>query len=196
MITRCQRSCLRNVYNFQRTLCTPLLRQGYPSLAVRYSSNERSKVEETLQMLKEDLKRQQEEDARRVKMLSPAKTDEKPPLKTRIMNELKHYYHGFRLLALETKLSAKYIWRLAQGASLTRRERQQLIRTVSDLFRLVPFSIFIIVPFMELALPIFIKLFPNMLPSTFQEASKEVSAMSPQVHCLGLRGEIAKASVS
>ena len=27
---------------------------------------------------------------------------------------------------------------------------------------------------MELTLPIFIKLFPNMLPSTFQEASKEV----------------------
>lgn len=27
---------------------------------------------------------------------------------------------------------------------------------------------------MELTLPIFIKLFPNMLPSTFQEASREV----------------------
>lgn len=90
------------------------------------------------------------------------------------MNELKHYYHGFRLLALETRLSAKYLFRMAQGHTLTRRERQQLVRTVSDLFRLVPFSIFIIVPFMELALPIFIKLFPNMLPSTFQEASKEV----------------------
>lgn len=104
------------------------------------------------------------------------------------MNELKHYYHGFRLLALETRLSARYIWMMMRGHILTRRERQQLIRTVSDLFRLVPFSIFIIgnlfliflmffylVPFMELALPLFIKLFPNMLPSTFQEASKEVS---------------------
>lgn len=60
------------------------------------------------------------------------------------MNELKHYYHGFRLLALETKLSTRYIWMMMRGHSLTRRERQQLIRTVSDLFRLVPFSIFII----------------------------------------------------
>lgn len=60
------------------------------------------------------------------------------------MNELKHYYHGFRLLALESKLSAKYIWLLMRGHTLTRRERQQLIRTVSDLFRLVPFLIFII----------------------------------------------------
>ncbi|TKR93036.1 hypothetical protein L596_007569 [Steinernema carpocapsae] len=178
---RCQRFCFRNIRDFQRTLCMPLLRQAYPALAVRYSTSERSKVEETLQMLKEDLKRQQEEDARRDKMLLSTKADAKPPLKTRIVNELKHYYHGFRLLALETKLSARYIWRLAHGASLTRRERQQLVRTVSDLFRLVPFSIFIIVPFMELALPIFIKLFPNMLPSTFQEASKEEEKLRKQV---------------
>ena len=41
------------------------------------------------------------------------------------------------------------------------------MRTVSDLFRLLPFSVFIIVPFMELLLPIALKLFPGMLPSTF-----------------------------
>jgi LETM1 and EF-hand domain-containing protein 1 len=61
---------------------------------------------------------------------------------------------------------------------LSRRERQQLVRTVSDLFRLVPFSFFIIVPFMELALPFFIKFFPNMLPSTFQDTTKEVAFIS------------------
>ena len=44
---------------------------------------------------------------------------------------------------------------------------RQLVRTVSDLFRLLPFSVFIIVPFMELLLPIALKLFPGMLPSTF-----------------------------
>jgi LETM1 and EF-hand domain-containing protein 1 len=44
---------------------------------------------------------------------------------------------------------------------------RQLVRTVSDLFRLVPFSVFIIVPFMELLLPLALKLFPGMLPSTF-----------------------------
>ena len=41
------------------------------------------------------------------------------------------------------------------------------MRTVSDLFRLVPFSVFIVVPFMELLLPLALKLFPGMLPSTF-----------------------------
>lgn len=32
----------------------------------------------------------------------------------------------------------------------------------------VPFAVFVIVPFMEFSLPFFLKLFPNMLPSTFQ----------------------------
>ena len=46
--------------------------------------------------------------------------------------------------------------------------RIQLIRTTMDIFRLVPFAIFVIVPFMEFLLPVALKLFPNMLPSTFQ----------------------------
>ena len=50
------------------------------------------------------------------------------------------------------------------------------MRTVGDLFRVLPFSVFIIIPFMELLLPVFIKLFPNMLPSTFQTANAEVSS--------------------
>ena len=50
----------------------------------------------------------------------------------------------------------------------------QLVRTTADLFRLVPFLVFIIVPFMEFLLPVALKLFPNMLPSTFTEADKEV----------------------
>uniref|UniRef100_A0A1I7U2A1 Mitochondrial proton/calcium exchanger protein n=1 Tax=Caenorhabditis tropicalis TaxID=1561998 RepID=A0A1I7U2A1_9PELO len=159
--------------------------------SLRYLATDRSKVEYTLKMLREDVQKQDEEAQ---KALSLMKSDKevstvKPPLKDRIMHELKHYYHGFRLLALETRVSAKYLWRVLRGATLTRRERQQLVRTVSDLFRLVPFSFFIIVPFMELALPIFIKLFPGMLPSTFQETSKEEEKWRKQVK---LRVEMAK----
>ena len=55
-----------------------------------------------------------------------------------------------------------------QGKHMTRRERLQLIRTTLDLVRLVPFSLFIIIPFMEFLLPFAIKIFPNMLPSTFE----------------------------
>lgn len=85
-----------------------------------------------------------------------------------------HYYHGFRLLFLEMWLSAKYLWRFLRRKPLMRREKQQLIRTLSDVLRLIPFSAFIIIPFMEFTLPFFLKLFPNMLPSTFKDASKEV----------------------
>ena len=40
------------------------------------------------------------------------------------------------------------------------------------MFRLVPFIIFVVVPFMEFLLPVALKLFPNMLPSTFQDRLK------------------------
>jgi len=49
----------------------------------------------------------------------------------------------------------------------------QLIKTTGDMFRLIPFSVFIIVPFMEFLLPVAIKLFPGMLPSTFQTATEK-----------------------
>uniref|UniRef100_A0A182P5R4 Mitochondrial proton/calcium exchanger protein n=1 Tax=Anopheles epiroticus TaxID=199890 RepID=A0A182P5R4_9DIPT len=96
----------------------------------------------------------------------------KKTLKQRIWAELVHYYHGFRLLFIDINISRKLLWRVLNGKTLTRREHKLLIRTTSDLFRLVPFSVFIIVPFMELLLPLAIKLFPGMLPSTFQTATE------------------------
>ena len=54
----------------------------------------------------------------------------------------------------------------------------QLVRTTADMFRLVPFLVFLLVPFMEILLPVAVKLFPNMLPSTFKEENKEVCAGS------------------
>ncbi|XP_035773465.1 mitochondrial proton/calcium exchanger protein-like isoform X1 [Anopheles albimanus] len=96
----------------------------------------------------------------------------KKTLKQRIWAELVHYYHGFRLLFIDINISRKLLWRVLNGKTLTRREHRLLIRTTSDLFRLVPFSVFIIVPFMELLLPLAIKLFPGMLPSTFQTATE------------------------
>ncbi|KAI1704977.1 LETM1-like protein domain-containing protein [Ditylenchus destructor] len=187
MIVRCYRPLIRGAGIYQTLYRSGQFNHGHLGLLVRWSSTEKSKVEETLQMLKDDLLRQQEEDARR-KQIAPA-SKEKLSVKTRVVNEIMHYYHGFRLLALETRLSMKYVWRLARGSSLSRRERQQLVRTVSDLLRLLPFSFFIIVPFMEFALPFFIKFFPNMLPSTFQEASKEEEKIRRQ---LKVRTEMAK----
>ncbi|XP_019532119.2 mitochondrial proton/calcium exchanger protein isoform X2 [Aedes albopictus] len=96
----------------------------------------------------------------------------KKTLKQRIWAEVLHYYHGFRLLFIDINVSRKLLWRVLNGKTLTRREHRLLVRTTSDLFRLVPFSVFIIVPFMELLLPLAIKFFPGMLPSTFQTATE------------------------
>ncbi|MBW0478942.1 hypothetical protein O181_018657 [Austropuccinia psidii MF-1] len=92
----------------------------------------------------------------------------------KVKHEASHYWHGTKLLGKEIRLSAKYQMKLLKGKKLTRRERRQLKRTTIDLLRLIPFSVFIIVPFMELLLPIALRLFPNMLPSTFQDESKEL----------------------
>lgn len=75
---------------------------------------------------------------------------------------------GSKVLWADMKTSWSIVRRLLQGHTLSRRERRQLTRTTADLFRLVPFAFFVIVPFMELLLPFALKLFPNMLPSTFQ----------------------------
>ncbi|CAL4090637.1 unnamed protein product, partial [Meganyctiphanes norvegica] len=62
--------------------------------------------------------------------------------------------------------------------ALCRKEKKNsLLRTVTDLFRLVPFAVFVVVPFMELLLPVALKLFPGMLPSTFESANEKEAKM-------------------
>jgi len=113
----------------------------------------------------------------------------KKSLGTRIWDEVVHYYHGFRLLSIDVAICSKLLWRVLNGKTLTRRENKQLQRTTSDLFRLIPFSVFIIVPFMELLLPLFIKFFPGMLPSTFQTSTDRQEKLRQS---LGVRLEVAK----
>ncbi|VDL93972.1 unnamed protein product [Schistocephalus solidus] len=49
----------------------------------------------------------------------------KKPMWARIKAELLHYYHGFRLLGLETKIAGGICLQLLMGKTLTRRERNQ-----------------------------------------------------------------------
>lgn len=99
-----------------------------------------------------------------------------------IVDTFKHYWLGTKLLWADVRISSRLLLKLAGGKSLTRRERQQLTRTTADIFRLVPFAVFIIVPFMEFLLPVALKLFPNMLPSTFQDKMKEQEAMKRRLN--------------
>uniref|UniRef100_A0A803KMK6 Mitochondrial proton/calcium exchanger protein n=1 Tax=Chenopodium quinoa TaxID=63459 RepID=A0A803KMK6_CHEQI len=93
--------------------------------------------------------------------------------KDEFVSAMKHYWLGTKLLWADVRISLRLLSKLSKGKSLSRRERQQLTRTTADIFRLVPVAVFIIVPFMEFLLPVFLKLFPNMLPSTFQDKMKE-----------------------
>lgn len=48
------------------------------------------------------------------------------PLRQRVVEELKHYYNGFHLLWIDTKVAARMVWRLLHGQVLTRRERRRV----------------------------------------------------------------------
>ena len=93
-------------------------------------------------------------------------------LKEAAIKEVHHLWMGSKLLAADVRTARHIMNRTLRGSSLSRRERKQLLRTVTDVFRLVPMSIFFLVPFMEFALPFALKIFPNMLPSTFQDSLK------------------------
>lgn len=95
----------------------------------------------------------------------------------KVKREALHYWDGTKLLATEVRISSKLALKMAAGYELSRREHRQLQRTVQDLGRLVPFSVFVLVPFAELLLPVALKLFPNMLPSTYEgQKSKDNKA--------------------
>ena len=79
------------------------------------------------------------------------------------------------------KTARKLLFKTLDGTALTRRERKQLLRTVSDLFRLIPFSMFVLIPFMEFALPFALRIFPNMLPSTYQDSLKAEETMKREL---------------
>lgn len=128
------------------------------------SNNEPSLLSETIKSLT----------AQGLPEVDKSKSLPKPPIMTRIKEGLSHYWHGSKLLAYETKISTKLLIKLMRGEQLIRRERRQLLRTTSDLFRLVPFIVIAIIPFLEFALPVLLKLFPNMLPSTFEDKDAAV----------------------
>ncbi|XP_043110831.1 mitochondrial proton/calcium exchanger protein isoform X5 [Puntigrus tetrazona] len=138
-----------------------------------------SKVERSLRSLKDRNKKLEEGGP----VYSPT-VDAEPVRRTirqRVIDEVKHYYHGFRLLWMDTAIAVRMLWRVLNGHILSRRERRQFLRTCADVFRLLPFLVFIIVPFMEFLLPIALKLFPNMLPSTFETQSKKEERLKKEL---------------
>lgn len=92
-----------------------------------------SKVEETIKNIKEEKEEKQKVDkqvaaeAVTKELAQPAKKPvESLPRRIydKVKAELIHYYHGFRLLWLDMKVSARLIRRIMQGNELNRREHR------------------------------------------------------------------------
>eukprot|EP00300_Choanocystis_sp_HF-7_P004840 c13735_g1_i2.p1 GENE.c13735_g1_i2~~c13735_g1_i2.p1 ORF type:complete len:463 (+),score=96.82 c13735_g1_i2:104-1390(+) len=92
-----------------------------------------------------------------------------------------HYWFGTRLLVKNVQISSNLLSRSLHGYTLTRREDRMLRRTLADLVRLVPFAAFVIIPFMEFLLPVALKLFPGMLPSTFDTPMSKEEAIKKRL---------------
>lgn len=132
-----------------------------------------SKDEKTLTELLDRKKDMEDEE----EILKKEKEENKLTMWQKVKKEARHYWDGSKLLAAEVRISWRLTLKMASGYELSRREHRQLQRTVRDLGRLVPFSVFIIVPLGEALLPLALKFFPNMLPSTFEgQKSKDKKA--------------------
>uniref|UniRef100_A0A7S0EE73 Mitochondrial proton/calcium exchanger protein n=1 Tax=Hanusia phi TaxID=3032 RepID=A0A7S0EE73_9CRYP len=94
-----------------------------------------------------------------------------------VKHEAYHYWLGTKLLGKEIGICVGILQQILRGEELSRREYRQLRTTSTDLLKMVPFAIIVLVPFMELALPVILWAFPGILPSTFQQEWKKEDDM-------------------
>lgn len=83
-----------------------------------------SKIEETVKSIKEEKELKDKTDIVAKDSEQVKKAVVKATIWQRIKGEILHYYHGFRLLGLDMKVSAKLIWRILHGKELSRREHR------------------------------------------------------------------------
>mmetsp|Transcript_26250 Transcript_26250/g.46934 ORF Transcript_26250/g.46934 Transcript_26250/m.46934 type:complete len:440 (+) Transcript_26250:4316-5635(+) len=89
-----------------------------------------------------------------------------------VKKEAKKAWNGCKLLGSDAKFMIRKKYAITfQGELYSLKERKAMSQTSSDLLKMIPFSFFIIVPGAELTLPLFLYIFPNMMPSTFVSKS-------------------------
>lgn len=110
-----------------------------------------SKVERSLRSLKDRNKKLEEGGP----IYSP-NVDVEPVRRTlgqRVIDEVKHYYHGFRLLCIDTAITGRMLWRVLNGQILSRRERRQ-VRTHTDSYTVTQtkhdYMVIIMMKFMQM----------------------------------------------
>ena len=114
-------------------LCSTQIRSFHRSSIV---FDDKSKIEKTVDLLKDKV------EGEKVKAVTAATPPEKTvatvtsstesvavkrkSLWERIVHELKHYYNGFKLLFIETKIAFRLLRQVLNDHTLTRRERKQV----------------------------------------------------------------------
>lgn len=84
-----------------------------------------SKIEETVKNIKEEKElKDKMVDAVAKDSEQAKKAVAKVTIWQKVKSEILHYYHGFRLLGLDMKVSVKLIWRVLHGKELSRREHR------------------------------------------------------------------------
>lgn len=83
-------------------------------------------VDRKLKILKEELEAGEREAERTAAEKKSVIEHKKMPLKTRVWNELVHYYHGFRLFFIDLKVSIRLLTQVLRGRTLSRAEKLQV----------------------------------------------------------------------
>uniref|UniRef100_A0A8C9GDR8 Letm1 RBD domain-containing protein n=1 Tax=Piliocolobus tephrosceles TaxID=591936 RepID=A0A8C9GDR8_9PRIM len=103
-------------------------------------------------------------------------------LKSNINHTVVWVKTGILLFLTNMKISKNLIIKRLKGYRLSYSEYKLLIRTVNDMFKLIPFSFFIIVPFAEFLLPIVLRIYPNLLPSTFKNNDDNLTNIKKKIY--------------
>ena len=128
--------CQNSLIDFSRLFSSFMVTNNFHTSTSLHM--EESKVEQAVRALKEKVEQstKKEEGVAQKPELQILKEDSAapvPPKKSlwhRFVAELKHYYHGFRLLFIDIRICTRLLWNVLNGKSLTRRERRQ-VRIIS-----------------------------------------------------------------
>ena len=90
-----------------------------------------------------------------------------------IWHELKHIIQGFRSFKndIQESVSDTKDLHYAKYKKVTYSHSRKMQNITRDVIKFIPFSIFIIIPGLELLLPAWLVIFPNAIPSQFQSSS-------------------------
>jgi len=91
----------------------------------------------------------------------------------KVSHALKHMAQSFKLFALNCAMAYRITRRIFKGEEVSVIDRNRLKRAIADIFLMVPFSVFVIIPGAEIFIPFYIKRFPSAMPSTFETADQK-----------------------